>query len=146
MCAFRTIIQLLRQEASNMFRKGIFMPERELAAPNDGSDTVLSKCTAKDSVFTDLFRHPKYLLQLYQALHPEDTDASEDKINNITLNRALGRPTSLSAVCSIWRRPIRSTYPRPDRISTAAKKSASRSRNCMSSILESDRKNANSFF
>lgn len=89
MCAFRTIIQLLRQEASNMFRKGIFMPERELVAPNDGSDTVLSKYTAKDSVFTDLFRHPKYLLQLYQALHPEDTDASEDKINNITLKNVL---------------------------------------------------------
>ncbi|MCD8215420.1 MAG: hypothetical protein LUC97_07260 [Clostridiales bacterium] len=26
----------------------------------------------KDSVFTKMFRQKKYLLQLYQALHPED--------------------------------------------------------------------------
>ena len=27
----------------------------------------------KDSVFTNLFQDKKYLLQLYKALHPEDT-------------------------------------------------------------------------
>ena len=34
--------------------------------------------TAKDTVFTSLFRDKGYLLQLYQALHPEDASAEED--------------------------------------------------------------------
>lgn len=36
----------------------------------------VAKYTAKDSVFTSLFREPKYLLQLYQALHPEDQEGN----------------------------------------------------------------------
>lgn len=40
----------------------------------------------KDSVFTNLFADKKYLLQLYQALHPEDTDVTEEQITNITIN------------------------------------------------------------
>ncbi len=47
------------------------------------------KQTAKDSVFCDLFRHPKYLLQLYQALHPEDTQTTEDDIVTVTLTNVL---------------------------------------------------------
>lgn len=44
-----------------------------------------AKYTAKDSLFTDLFRDPKYLLQLYQALHPEDHEATEESISNVTI-------------------------------------------------------------
>ena len=44
-----------------------------------------AKYTAKASVFTDLFKIPKHLLQLYQALHPEDMDSTEDNIRNITI-------------------------------------------------------------
>ena len=33
--------------------------------------------TVKDSVFTNLFGEPRYLLQLYQAIHPEDTEVKE---------------------------------------------------------------------
>ena len=36
-----------------------------------------AKRTVKDSVFTDLFGNVKYLLQLYQSLHPEDADVQE---------------------------------------------------------------------
>ncbi len=36
------------------------------------------KKTAKDSVFRDLFENPTYLLQLYQTLHPEDTEVMEE--------------------------------------------------------------------
>lgn len=49
-----------------------------------GRDTA--KYTAKDSVFTNLFRDRKYLLQLYQALHPEDTTATEEALTDITIN------------------------------------------------------------
>ena len=38
----------------------------------------------KDSVFTHLFSIPKYQLELYQTLHPEDTDATEADIETIT--------------------------------------------------------------
>ena len=40
---------------------------------------------AKDSVFSDLFSDMKYLLQLYQALHPDDTTATEADLQLITL-------------------------------------------------------------
>ncbi len=36
------------------------------------------KRTAKDTVFTSLFRDKGYLLQLYQALHPEDDSVKEE--------------------------------------------------------------------
>ena len=49
----------------------------------------VAKYTAKNSVFTSLFREPKYLLQLYQALHPEDHEATEDSIKNVTITNVL---------------------------------------------------------
>ena len=41
------------------------------------TDDVKVKQTIKDSAFTDLFDNSKYLLQLYQSLHPEDTAIKE---------------------------------------------------------------------
>lgn len=38
-----------------------------------------------DSVFCDLFQDPRYQLEAYQALHPEDTKATVDDIQNVTL-------------------------------------------------------------
>ncbi|MCD7956333.1 MAG: hypothetical protein LUG93_11415 [Lachnospiraceae bacterium] len=52
-------------------------------------DTRTAKRTGKDSVFTNMFRQRKYLLQLYQALHPEDTSATEDSLTNITIENVL---------------------------------------------------------
>jgi hypothetical protein len=53
------------------------VPERQ----GDGSLPEIQKSdvkgTVKDSVFRDLFGTRKYALQLYQALHPEDTDVTE---------------------------------------------------------------------
>ena len=43
----------------------------------------------EDSVFTNLFQDKKYLLQLYKALHPEDTDVTEDEIADITIKHVL---------------------------------------------------------
>lgn len=43
----------------------------------------------RDSVFTNLFQEKKYLLQLYKALHPEDGEATEDEIADITLKHVL---------------------------------------------------------
>ena len=43
------------------------------------------KTTSKDSVFRDLFGNRKYALQLYQAIHPEDTDVTESDIGNVTI-------------------------------------------------------------
>lgn len=47
------------------------------------------KRTAKDTVFTSLFREKEYLLQLYQSLHPEDTAAREEDLTIITLENIL---------------------------------------------------------
>ena len=43
----------------------------------------------KDSIFTNLFHDKKYLLQLYQSLHPEDSQVTEDEIADITLKHVL---------------------------------------------------------
>ena len=44
------------------------------------------KGTVKDSVFRDLFGERKYAFQLYQALHPEDVDATEADIGDVTIH------------------------------------------------------------
>lgn len=43
----------------------------------------------KDSVFHNLFQDKKYLLRLYQALHPEDVTTTEDDIDDITIEHIL---------------------------------------------------------
>ena len=44
------------------------------------------KGNVKDSIFCNLFRIKKYLLQLYQALHPEDVGMTETGLENVTIN------------------------------------------------------------
>ena len=48
-----------------------------------------AKYTAKDSVFSTLFRDKKYLMQLYHALHPEDAETTEDALTDITIRNVL---------------------------------------------------------
>ena len=48
-----------------------------------------AKRTIKDSVFTNLFGDSKYLLQFYQAIHPEDKDVREEELRTITLENIL---------------------------------------------------------
>jgi len=49
----------------------------------------IPKRKIKDSVFTNLFQDKKYLLQLYQALHPEDCNVTEDEIEDITIKHVM---------------------------------------------------------
>ncbi|MBD5467836.1 MAG: hypothetical protein HDR21_06755 [Lachnospiraceae bacterium] len=49
----------------------------------------IPKRKIKDSVFTNLFQDKKYLLQLYQALHPEDNNVTEEEIKDITIKHVL---------------------------------------------------------
>lgn len=46
------------------------------------------KRNTKDSVFTNLFQEPEYVVQLYKALHP-DEDVTEDMIEIVTLKNIL---------------------------------------------------------
>lgn len=48
-----------------------------------------TKKKSRDSVFVDLFRHKKYVLQLYKELHPEDADITEDDISIATLESVI---------------------------------------------------------
>ena len=50
---------------------------------------AFAKKTVKDSVFRDLFGNRKYALQLYKALHPEDTEATEEDVSSITIDNVL---------------------------------------------------------
>ncbi|MDE5820746.1 MAG: hypothetical protein K2N41_03090 [Lachnospiraceae bacterium] len=49
----------------------------------------IPKRKIKDSVFTSLFQDKKYLLQLYQALHPEDNNVTEEEIKDVTIKHVL---------------------------------------------------------
>ncbi len=65
--------------------KTLEKPEKE----QKKEDTTIMKRTIKDSVFTNLFQDKKYLIQLYQALHPEDKDVTEDKLTDVTIENVL---------------------------------------------------------
>lgn len=47
------------------------------------------KDKAKDSVFCDLFSIPKYQLELYKFLHPEDEDITLDDLETVTIENIL---------------------------------------------------------
>jgi hypothetical protein len=55
----------------------------------DADGKVKVKRKIKDSVFLNLFSDKKYLLQLYQVLHPEDTNATEDALDIVTIENIL---------------------------------------------------------
>ncbi len=59
--------------------------------PDDTKQTqeVKAKRTAKNSVFLDLFQDKKNLLELYKTLHPEDTDATADTLDIVTIDNVL---------------------------------------------------------
>lgn len=59
---------------------------KEKTAEKQGA---FAKYTVKDSVFTTLFQDKKYLIQLYRALHPEDTETTEDGLMDITIRNVL---------------------------------------------------------
>jgi hypothetical protein len=40
----------------------------------------IAKFAAKDSVFRDIFKYTKHLLELYKSLHPEDTSVTEKDV------------------------------------------------------------------
>lgn len=63
------------------------MTQNEIGRVNDTS--ILAKRNINDSVFTNLFKDTEYTLQLYRALHPEDTDATKDEITIVTLENIL---------------------------------------------------------
>lgn len=48
-----------------------------------------AKYTIKDSVFTNLFKEKKYLLQLYKTLHPEDIEVTENELSDITIHNIM---------------------------------------------------------
>lgn len=56
--------------------------------PSNMTDEV-AKHKIKDSVFTNLFKDKKYLFQLYKALHPEDTNATEEQLTYVTIENIL---------------------------------------------------------
>ena len=57
---------------------------------NDPDDVKVNR-KSKDSVFTDLFDHPEYLIQLYRVLHPEDTESDESDLTVVTLDSLMLR-------------------------------------------------------
>ena len=63
-------------------------PEEKQGVSTDKRDRVV-KHTIKDSVFTNLFKEKKYLVQLYHALHPESEGVTEEDIKEVTVSNVL---------------------------------------------------------
>lgn len=61
---------------------------QSIASINDNNDKI-PKHTVRDSVFRHLFLEPKYALQLYRILHPEDTTATEADISYLTITKEI---------------------------------------------------------
>jgi len=40
-------------------------------------------------MFTTLFLDKQYLIQLYRVLHPEDTETTEDELEDLTIRNVL---------------------------------------------------------
>ncbi len=59
------------------------------AAAGEEKEERVVKHTVKDSVFTSLFKEKRYLIQLYLALHPEDTETTEDDLKDVTVSNVL---------------------------------------------------------
>ncbi|MCD7842527.1 MAG: hypothetical protein LUG56_08685 [Lachnospiraceae bacterium] len=68
-------------------------PAKEKAADLSTDPRRIPKANrnVKDSVFRNLFSDKKYLLMLYQTLHPEDQDCTEDDLTCVTLEQILIR-------------------------------------------------------
>lgn len=56
---------------------------------SEDTQEVKAKRTAKNSVFLDLFQNKSYLLKLYQTLHPEDKEATEESLTDVTIENVL---------------------------------------------------------
>ena len=63
--------------------------QRNDAAAGEEKEERVVKHTVKDSVFTSLFKEKRYLIQLYRALHPEDTKTTEDDLKDVTVSNVL---------------------------------------------------------
>ena len=51
--------------------------------------SITIKRNIKDSVFTHLFQEPKYIVELYKALHPEVNNITEEDIEIVTIENVL---------------------------------------------------------
>ena len=63
--------------------------ERTERGPLNPKRPISAKKKIYDSVFTNLFRQPEYTIQLYRALHPEDTETTQEQIRLVTLENIL---------------------------------------------------------
>lgn len=65
------------------------MKEADDHSVTDGRKTLIVKREIKDSVFSDLFRQKKYLVELYHALHPGAPGIDEEAVVNVTIRNVL---------------------------------------------------------
>ncbi len=84
-----TIAILLKKKQDTRQVKRLERNDVEIVDNVKKDQEGIMKRTIKDSVFTDLFQDKKYLLQLYKSLHPEDTDVTENDLNDITIKNVL---------------------------------------------------------
>nr|WP_304577837.1 hypothetical protein [uncultured Acetatifactor sp.] len=75
---------------SQIFRnRGDKVPDDTKQTQEVNGTRPMAERTAKNSVFLDLFQDKKNLLKLYKTLHPEDTDATEDTLDIVTIDNVL---------------------------------------------------------
>lgn len=82
-------LQMLPEEKTQKL-PGEKMQKFPAEKPLETTDNKINR-NIKDSVFCNLFGMPEYLMQLYQVLHPDDTETTEDDLTIVTLSRTVAR-------------------------------------------------------
>lgn len=82
-------LQMLPEEKTQKL-PGEKMQKFPAEKPLETIDNKINR-NIKDSVFCNLFGMPEYLMQLYQVLHPDDTETTEDDLTIVTLSRTVAR-------------------------------------------------------
>ena len=63
--------------------------QKNLSDSSSVATDEVEKHKVKDSVFTNIFKDKKYLFRLYKALHPADTNATEEQLEYVTIENIL---------------------------------------------------------
>ena len=72
-----------------VIRNKVIQEVKGLEDKEEKMEEEVMKYTIKDSVFTSLFKEKKYLIQLYRAIHPEDTETTEKDLQDVTVSNVL---------------------------------------------------------
>ena len=84
--AFRYDVTKAQAKGGHHAKQGTGKAKRPKKHNDKTQSSDKTKHNSKDSVFTHLFSFPKYQLEMYRAIHPEDESAVESVLRRLPVN------------------------------------------------------------